>query len=123
MAACHPLHGVACWRSSWGRGLGILPLVGQNTLQRRLVECKMEGKENGKNERGFLEGTLNDPRKGQGVHWRDLLEGGEGEDAKAEQKQYGLKDPRVRPFPDNSARSWPFIIPKGRLIIKCEHFT
>ena len=39
------------------------------------------------------------------------------------EKQYGLKDPRVRPFPDASARSWPFIFPKGRLIIKCEHFT
>ena len=61
MAACHPLHGVACWGSSWGRGLGILPLVGQNKLQRRLVEYKTEGKENGKSERtlnadGWLQG-------------------------------------------------------------------
>ena len=72
MAACHPLHGVACWGtaplldgSSWGRGLGILPLVGQNKLQRRLVECETEGKENIKSERGSLANTLNDPQKGQ----------------------------------------------------------
>lgn len=48
-----------------GSGLGILPLVGQNKLQRRLVECETEGKENVKSERGSLANTLNDPRKGQ----------------------------------------------------------
>lgn len=94
MAACHPLHGVACWGSSWGRGLGILPLVGQNKLQRRLVEYKTEGKENGKSER-----TLNDPRKGQGVHWRDLLEGGEGEDAKAERETVRTQGSKGASFP------------------------
>lgn len=66
------IRGVACWgtapsldASPWGKGLGILPWVGQNKLQRRLVECEKEGKENGKSERGSLERTLNDPRKGQ----------------------------------------------------------
>lgn len=54
-----------------------------------------------------------------GICWR----AGEERMQRQREKQYRHKDERVHPFLDAAVRSWPFILPKGSLIIKCEHFT